>query len=149
MEDKKQYRIGMGISIVLIMLAAVGDALSLIPFVGAIVGPIFWIIIGIYLWTKGMGILNGRKLAVTAVSFVSEIIPIVQELPMLLAGIIAILFIIRVEDKTGLSLMNPMKKGVTPPRLKKNPFNGKAGIRPPRKSMGREQSEKENLDMAA
>lgn len=121
----------MGASIVLVIFALLFDAISLIPLLANITGIIFWVIVGIYLWMKGLGILNGRRLAVTAVSFVAEMIPGVQALPMLLAGTIALLFIIRAEDKTGLSLVKPMSKGVTPPRLKRNPFNHD-GVRPPR-----------------
>lgn len=130
-KGKTKYRISAGMSVLLIAFAVICDLFSLIPFIGDIFGSIFWIIVGIYFWTKGMGILNGRKLAVTAISFVAEMIPVVQELPMLLAGIIAMLFIIRVEDKTGKSLIKPMSKGVTPPRLQRKPFNGEEGIRPP------------------
>lgn len=122
----------MGMSILLMGFATICDFFSLIPLVGDAVAPIFWVIVGIYFWSKGMGILNGRKLAVTAISFVAEMIPWVQELPMLLAGITAMLFIIRIEDKTGKSLIKPMSKGITPPRLTRNPFNGQEGIRPPR-----------------
>ncbi len=130
-KGKTKYRVSMPMSVLLMGFATVCDLLSLIPFVGDAVGPIFWIIVGIYFWTKGMGILNGRKLAVAVISFVAELIPVVQELPMLLAGIIAMLFIIRVEDKTGKSFVKPMSKGITPPKLKRNPFNND-GVRLPR-----------------
>lgn len=136
MEDKKpktQYRISIPISIVIMAFATVCDLLSLIPLVGDIVSPIFWGIMAAYFWTKGMGFLNGRRFAVAAVSFVAEMIPAVQELPFILAGAIAVLFMIRVEDKTGISLVKPMSKGVTPARLEKNPFNGQKGTRLPNK----------------
>ncbi len=122
----------MAMSIGLMIAATVGDLISLIPLAGDIVSPIFWTIVGLYFYTKGMGFFNGRRLAVAAVSFVAEMIPAIQELPFLLAGIIAVLFMIRVEDKTGLSLVKPMTKGVTPPRMERNPFNGQPGVRPPR-----------------
>ncbi len=149
MEGKTQYRISMGMSVVLIIFATVCDALSLIPFVGDAVSPIFWIITTIYLWIKGVKILAGSKLATTAISFVGEMIPGIQEFPILMGGIIAILFIIRAEDKTGLSLLKPMSKGITPPRLQRNPFNGKAGVRPPRKTIPMQDNTEEELDMAA
>jgi hypothetical protein len=132
MEEKKsRYRIGIGGWIGLIVLATIFDLFTLIPFVGDIASPIFWAIVGVYLWTKGMGIFNGRKLAITTISFIAEMIPAVQELPMLLAGIIAMLVVIRIEDKTGISITKPTAKGVTPPRLKHNPLNNKPGIRTP------------------
>lgn len=118
-------------SIAIMIAATVGDLISLIPLAGDIVSPIFWGILGLYFYTKGMGFFNGRRLAVAAISFVAEMIPALQELPFLLAGVIAVLFMIRVEDKTGLSLIKPMTKGVTPARLERNPLNGKPGVRPP------------------
>ncbi len=114
------------------VIATVGDLISLIPGGGDIVSPIFWGLMALYFWKKGMGLFNGRRFAAAAISFVAELIPAVQELPLLLAGIIAVLFIIRIEDKTGKSIIKPLSKGVTPPRIERNPFNGQPGVRPPR-----------------
>jgi hypothetical protein len=127
-----QYRISMGMSVLLIALAGIFDLATTIPFVGTIMGPLFWIIVGIYFWTKGMGVVNGRRLAVSGVSFVAELIPAIQALPTLIVGIIIILLIVRIEDKTGLSIVKPIKKGVTPPRINRIPINSIPGRREPR-----------------
>lgn len=132
-KPKTNYRVGVVMSVVLIGLAGVFDAAGLIPFVGSFMSPIFWLVSGVYLWTKGVGLFGGKKLAVSAISFVTEIIPVVQEFPMLTAGIIGVLLVIRIEDKTGMSLVKPMKAGVTPPRLRRAPpLNSVPGVRPPR-----------------
>lgn len=125
------YRISILASVLLVVLAGIFDILSLIPFVGDFIGPLFWIIASIYFWKIGMGLMNGRKLAVTLVSMAAEMVPVVQELPALMVGITVIIVMTRIEDKTGLTL-NPMKKGVTQPRLSRNPFNSQPGVRPPR-----------------
>lgn len=122
----------MGMSVFLIILAGIFDLATTIPLVGTVVGPIFWVIVGIYFWKKGMGIVNGRRLAASGTSFVAELIPGAQALPTLVVAIIVILVIIRIEDKTGLSIAKPLKKGVTPPRIQRIPANSIPGRREPR-----------------
>ncbi|MDO8430591.1 MAG: hypothetical protein Q7S72_01205 [Candidatus Taylorbacteria bacterium] len=134
-KQKTQYRIGIGMSVVLILIAGFFDLLSLIPFVGTVMGTVFWVIAGVYLWTKGVSFFSGRKLAITAISYVAELIPVIQELPMLVAGIIGVLLVLRIEDKTGMSIAKPMKTGITPPKFQRNPLNNEEGIRRPRKDM--------------
>ena len=45
-------------SIVLLLLALVADIATIIPFVGDFVGPVFWGLITVFFWKKGMGIIN-------------------------------------------------------------------------------------------
>ncbi len=81
-------------------LALICDILGLIPFVKDVLGTIFWICASIYFWMIGMGLFNGRKLAVVAISWISSMIPVIQEVPLeLVAGIIVIIVITRVEEK--------------------------------------------------
>lgn len=135
MEEEKKpkvnYRIGMFSSVVLICIAGFFDILTLIPGLGDILGIVFWTIASVYLYTKGVGMFSGKKIATSAISFVVELIPAIQALPALTAGIIAVLLIIRIEDKTGMSIVKPMKKGVTPPRYKRVPKNNEQNIRRP------------------
>jgi hypothetical protein len=132
MEEQKKYRISTSASFLLIVTALIFDVLTLIPIVGDFLGPLFWILASVYFWKIGMGLVNGRKLAVTIISLVIELIPVAQELPAIVLGIIVIIVMTRVEDKTGISL-NPMKKpGVTPPRIPRAPVNATPGVRPPR-----------------
>ena len=122
-------------------MAALGDLLSLMPFVGSFVGPIFWVLTGIYFWIEGMGIMNGKRLATGAISMVAELIPAIQALPSLIVGIIVVIGMSRIEEKTGISLMNLKnnksrisQNGVTPPRLNRAPVNNQQGIRYPNKN---------------
>ncbi|MDP3981015.1 MAG: hypothetical protein Q8Q33_06370 [Chlamydiota bacterium] len=103
-ENKKKYRIsGTGMAL-LIVGAIIADLISLIPFVGIISGPTFWIIASIYLWKAGCGLLNGKRLATSAISMIGEMAPVVQFLPLALVGIITVIFMVRVEDKTGIHI---------------------------------------------
>jgi len=135
MKDGQQtvYRIGMGMSILWVVIAIIGDLLSLIPFVGTAVAPVFWICFTYYGWKKGLGLINPKKVVTTALSVGAEVAPLLQFLPALAAGIVAILLMVRAEDKTGISLIKPVQKGVTPPRLKRIPVNLQEGRREARK----------------
>lgn len=117
-------------SIVLVFCAGIFDLATLIPFVGIIMGPIFWAIAGVYLWAKGVGMFGWKKLATSVISLIAEAIPAIQALPMLTVGIVVILILIRIEDKTGKSLIKPVKAGVTLPRLRRAPKN-ENGVRRP------------------
>ncbi|MDB5238822.1 MAG: hypothetical protein JWO00_157 [Candidatus Parcubacteria bacterium] len=101
----KNSRIGNGMAAVLMLFATVAELLTLIPFAGAIVGPLFWIGAGIYLWHKGCGFLKVGRLVTEAISFIAEMIPVVQELPTIIVGMAIVIALIRLEDKTGVSVM--------------------------------------------
>jgi len=100
--QETKYRIGWKGAAILIFFATIADILSLIPIVGAMTGPIFWAGATIYLWKAGCGLANPRRLATTAISFLGEIMPAVQMLPLTLTGIIVILVMVRREDKIGM-----------------------------------------------
>ena len=115
---KPKYRIGIPATIFWVLLAFIFDLFSLIPFVGDVLGPIFWIAVSVYLWKIGCGFLNGRRLAVEAVSLVAKMIPIIQELPIeLTAGIIAIIFLVRLEDATGAKILPTGKQKIRMPKV--------------------------------
>jgi hypothetical protein len=103
-KTEKKHQIGNLAIVILTILATVADLLSLIPFVGDFVGPIFWIFAGIYFWKSGMGLVNGKRLAASLISLVAEMIPGVQELPTIIAGMIIIIVVTRLEDKTDIKL---------------------------------------------
>jgi hypothetical protein len=88
----------------LLFLASVADLLSLIPFVGAVSSPIFWAYAGYYFWKKGMGFINGKRIATGVLSIVAEAIPVLQALPFAIAGIAIIFLITKIEEKTGISI---------------------------------------------
>ncbi len=128
-----KYRISTVMTVILVFFAVCADLIGLIPFAKDVTATLFWGVTSIYFYTQGMGLFSGKKLAVMSVSWVVSLIPVLQEIPAeVTAGILAIIFITRVEDKTGISVVKPMTKGITPPRLNRNPFNGQPGIRPPR-----------------
>lgn len=134
--NKIEHKIANLSALILTFGAALADLASLIPFVGTVVGPIFWIAVSIYFWTIGMGIISGRRLATGLISAVAELIPGVQALPTITVGIIAVILMTRIEEKTGISVSSLTKRtpGVTPPRLKPPKLNAEQGIRYPNKN---------------
>lgn len=132
MKEKKSYRIEIFPAIVLSLIAFSCDLLALIPFVGDIVGPTFWLGAGFYLWKKGVGLFDGKKIAVWGTSLLLKLIPFLQELPVeLLLGVITMVIIVRAEDKIGLS-SKTLTKPMTAPRNTIKPVNSQRGIRLPR-----------------
>lgn len=99
MAASPQYRLGMISIAVLVTVAAAADAITLIPFAGDFIGSAYWVIVSIFLYTKGFGILNARRLSTSVISMVAELIPAVQELPLILAGAIAVIVFSRIEDR--------------------------------------------------
>lgn len=130
-EQKKKYRIGFGMVFILIMMAGVADIVSLIPFVGTLVGPTFWVVMSWYLWKTGHGLLNWKTIIPEGISVVAEIIPVIQELPTIIVATIVIVVISRVEDKTGISLANPLSKGQKVRLPSRTPPFNEGGIRKP------------------
>lgn len=120
-------------SILWVIIAGFFDLLTLIPTVGTFLGTVFWVLLGVYFWKKGVGIINGKRIATGLISIVIEAIPAAQFLPAITTGVVIVLVLIRIEDKTGISLVKPLKKGVTPPRIRATPLNSTPGIRPPRR----------------
>lgn len=135
MPPEKKYRIKLIWAIAWIILAIIADVLSLIPLVGIVTGPLFWILFSWYLWKVGCGLVNGKQLATSILSTVGEIIPAIQALPLATVGAIIVILFVYFEDKTGISV--PLKAsgpkanvaGVRqpPPRIHAN----EGGMRPP------------------
>ena len=122
----------------LLGIATVADLVTLIPVAGDFVGPIFWVCVAIYLWKKGCGLVNVRRLVTELISMVGEMIPVVQEFPLIIAGTALVMVLIRFEDKTGINPHKNMagKSGgkmsidgrrEAPPRIPVNQGN----VRPP------------------
>jgi hypothetical protein len=111
-QQNKKHKFGWLAIVMLVLIAFVCDLLGLIPFVKDVLGTIFWIGASIYFYMIGMGFLNGRRLATMAISWIASVIPVIQEIPLeLVAGIIVIIVITRVEEKTGLSLTSGLLSG--------------------------------------
>ena len=130
---KKKYRLGWFWIIVLIFLAGICDTVGLIPLVESISGTIFWGIAGFILWMKGCGLLNWKRFITAAVSLVVAWIPLLQDLPQLVLGIIAVIILVRVEDRTGMSLLKPLSQGKKVNLPKRPPPLNQGGVRGPEK----------------
>jgi hypothetical protein len=140
-DGKKKGHIGTIAIIVLVFFGIIADLLSLIPFVGDFVGPIFWVCAGIYFWKIGMGLLNGKRLATGVVSIVAELIPAVQALPTISVGIIAVIIMTRFEEKTGISVTSMTGKGTDI----RNPLN-MSGKRTPQIHVDNSESRPSNFN---
>jgi hypothetical protein len=103
MEEKKP-KLSTTASVVLVVLAGIADLLSLIPAVGILVGPVFWLCAGAYFWIAGLGFVNGRRLVTGGISTVAEIIPGIQAIPTILVGVIAIIAMEKIQEKTGINV---------------------------------------------
>lgn len=114
-------------------LALFADLLTLIPIVGDIVGPVFWVGISYYFWKKGLGLFNWRRFTPEIISFIAELVPGIQELPSIFVGMIAITLLTKFEQKTGINPINLAKGKITPPRIVRKPLNS-GGMRQPNKN---------------
>lgn len=102
--EKKPERIGLVTMIFAPMLALLFDLLSsFIP----IVGSILWIVFAIWFFILGISPLNLKRLATMLSSVVIELIPLVSILPSITVGVIAIIVMVKLEDKVGIKL--PLK----------------------------------------
>lgn len=132
--NNKKYRIGTVAVMILISIAAIADLITLIPGLGNIIGWIFWFGVACYLWKSGHGWINWRILAPEIISLAAEFLPGIQALPTILASIIAIIVLSRLQDKTGVSLMPTGKslntEGVRRPTGTTKPLNS-GGMRLP------------------
>jgi hypothetical protein len=144
MEETLSKKIGILAMIVSIVLALVADALTLIPFVGIAVGPIFWISFNYYLHKKGFPIMSGKRLGTGIISTIAEIIPAIQALPTITLGVIAILVMIYFQEKTGVPVTSIADGKVGP----KNNMNG---VRqpPPRPTLNQGRFRPPNSGLAA
>ncbi len=104
-----EHRISNFMAVLLIMVALIADLFTLIPFVGDIVGPIYWFIMTFYLWKTGHGIVNVKMISSEAISFIAEVIPMVQALPTIFASTIVIIIFSRREERS-------MSKGESEPQ---------------------------------
>ena len=114
MADKPQYRLNGKEIVGLLAIALVADLLTLIPFVGIAVGPIFWVLMNRHLNKKGLGGISGTKGLPKIISAIAEVLPVVQELPTIFAGMSIIIIASRIEDKTGVPVTRAMSQGKQP-----------------------------------
>ncbi|MDQ2933197.1 MAG: hypothetical protein M3Q80_02345, partial [bacterium] len=89
-EPEKKHKLGFIAFIVLFIIAVLADALTFIPFVGIIVGPMFWAGATLYFWKAGMGLMNWGRVVTSIISTITELIPFLQEFPLITVGVIVI-----------------------------------------------------------
>lgn len=97
MAQKKKT--GRGSQILIVGIAAIFDLISLIPITGDFLGPIFWIGVSIFLFMRGYGFVNARRLVTSGISLVVELIPAAQAFPALILGSVMLISILKAEDK--------------------------------------------------
>jgi hypothetical protein len=112
--SSKNSRIGNGMAFLILIIAGITEVLTLLPFVGDLIAPIFWIAFALYLWKAGCGFLKLQRLAPEIVSFACEMIPGLQELPTIILATILIILTVRLEDRTGRSILKPLASGKGP-----------------------------------
>jgi hypothetical protein len=89
--------------------ACAGDLVTLIPLTGWLVTSTFWAVLSIYLWRKGFGFVNTRRLATMAISLVAGWIPVLEALPELIVGVSVVIALMKAEEKTGISVTSLAK----------------------------------------
>jgi hypothetical protein len=134
--NKTEHKISNLAAAILIFIAVFIDVLTFLPGVGSFFGPAFWVFVNFYFWYIGLGIVNTKRLASGIISSLIEFIPIIQWLPSVTVGIIIVIIVTRIEEKTGISVISLTKRtpGTTPPRLKSPKLNSQQGIRYPNKN---------------
>ncbi len=142
MNEETKYRLGNGSVAIFLAAAGFSDALTFIPAVGDIVDPIFWACAVAYLWHKGLGIVNGKRIAVEAISFIAELIPGVQEFPTIFIAAVAIVVMSRTEDKIGIKIPGKGGVGGNPAR----PHLNHNGVRLPPENINLNDAQELNKD---
>ncbi len=88
----------------LILTAFILDVGSLIPLVNWITAGMATIIFGIWFYLLGISFINPKLLGSALVSFIIETIPFLSWLPSLTAAVIAVIIIVKSEDRLGIKL---------------------------------------------
>ena len=111
MKDRK-HRIGTIAVFIFVGCALIADLIGLIPFAKDFTATIFWGVSMYALHKKGVSAFNGSKLGAMVISWAAGMIPVIQELPIeITAGIVAIIFISRLEERTGLKTRGSLNSG--------------------------------------
>jgi hypothetical protein len=95
--------------ILMIIVALILDAASIIPIVNFFAVFVAVLVFGIWFYVLGMGVINPIKLAAPFTGIVIEAIPAISAVPAITLSIIITYLLIKVEDKTGIktSMISP------------------------------------------
>lgn len=100
-EDKsKRNRTGLATIVCMPPMALFFDLLSIIPFLGSIA----WVTFTIWFYLLGVSPFNVRRLAVIGTSVIIEMFPKLSLIPSVTIGVIAIIVMVKSEDKLGIKL---------------------------------------------
>ena len=124
MADVKPQRIDNIIAGLMIFTALIFDVLSIIPWVNIITDIAAILLFGLWFMLLGVGFMNPRRIATWATAGIIEAIPILSILPGITVGVAATIFMVKLEDKTGLKIPGkvggggklPTPSKPTPPR---------------------------------
>ncbi len=125
MEENKKTPSKVGDLItVLVPTALIADALSLIPFVGNVVAPAFWVFASLYIWGKGFGLMNLKRLVPALISVIAEFVPVVQEFPTIITAVVVIIVSVSIEEKTGVNILKNPTEALSAEGLGRNISKG-------------------------
>lgn len=109
-EEEKKHKIS-GVEFGFMLgVAALFDAVSVVPvlnFASLVVGGGTF---ALWFYSKGMGLISPKKLAVWVAGGLIEAIPAISVFPSFIVGVIIMFSISRAEDVTGITI--PLSKGV-------------------------------------
>jgi hypothetical protein len=82
----------------------VGAIISLIPGVSILVTIVGWLILNLWFTMLGVGFMDGRRIGTMLASIVVEAMPVLNILPGFTVAVIAIIIMVKSEDKLGIKL---------------------------------------------
>lgn len=127
----RKYRLGWISIIAMLSVGLISDIATIIPFVGDVVGPLFWIFMSGFLYFKKHGLMSWRTFLPSITSLVIEVIPVLQEIPTFTLAVAIIATLSRLEDSLGINVSgvaSVMKGNIS--GLRKAPLN-QGGVRRP------------------
>lgn len=110
MAEGKPQRIDNITAGLMITVAVVFDLISLIPVVNIISAVAATLIFGLWFLLLGIGFANPKRIATWATGLLVEAIPFLSILPGLTIAVAVTIFMIKLEDKTGLKIPAVVKK---------------------------------------
>lgn len=112
-EQEKKYRIDTMTAAGMISLAIAADILSLVPIAGTVIAVVFGGGgLGLWFYSKGVGFIGPKKVAVWGINLLAEIIPVLGSIWIgYTIGTVLMLIIVRIEDRTGISIPVGTKEG--------------------------------------
>jgi hypothetical protein len=99
-----------GLIIFGLIVDIIGALIGWIPGISLLISVIGWSIVNLWLTLLGIGFMNGRRIGTMFTSMIVEAVPVLNILPGFTVAIIAIIIMVKSEEKLGIKLP---KVGVT------------------------------------